>query len=260
MIDDDLSLPQGTNIPNHIAIIPDGNRRWAKEHGLPTFEGHRRGFEATPKIARAARQMGVHTLTIWAFSTENWKRSKEEVLYLMKMYEWFVDQHLKECLEDKVRIVHLGRKDRVPQTLRQKIENAENKTAAFDKNILNVALDYGGHDELLRALKDIIDRVKKGELDYPDLEKIDGLYHDECPYFHFREFLDTKNQPFPYPDLVVRTSNEKRTSGLLPWQLVYAEYYWEKDHFPDFTPQKLKDAIIDYSDRHRRFGGNDKKT
>lgn len=255
----DPTLPEDTNIPNHIVIIPDGNRRWAKEHNLPSFEGHRRGFEATPAIAKAARKMGVHTLTIWAFSTENWKRSKEEVAYLMKMYEWFVNNHLKECLEDEVKIVHLGRKDRIPEALRKKVEDAESKTANFSKNILNIALDYGGHDEILRALQKIIAEVKNGKIDFPDLIREEGLYHNEYPYYHFREYLDTKGQPHPYPDLVIRTSNEKRTSGFLPWQSVYVEYYWEKDHFPDFTPQKLKDAIIDYSNRNRRFGGNQKE-
>lgn len=255
----DLSLPEGTNIPKHIAIIPDGNRRWARARGFPPFEGHRRGFEITPEIARAARQMGVHTLTIWAFSTENWRRTKQEVAYLMKMYEWFIEQHLNECLRDEVKIVHLGRKDRIPGSLRLKIVNAEEQTAQFSRNILNVGLDYGGHDEILRAVEKILQDIRIGKVTAEKLKEVVGFYHDEYPYYYFKEYLDTHDQPYPYPDLVIRTSNEQRTSGLLPLQIVYAEYYWEKDHFPDFTPQKLRAAILDYSARSRRFGGEHKK-
>lgn len=249
-----LFLPQGTRVPDHIAIIPDGNRRWARARGRPTFEGHKKGFNITPQIARAAREMGVHTLTIWAFSTENWNRSDKEVAYLMEMYEWFIDQHLEEALEDDVKIVHLGRKDRVPRSLREKIIHAEKKTANNFSNILNVALDYGGHDEILRATEKLSTlRVENGEL---NLREEIGKYHDKYPIYRFSEFLDTAGQPHPYVDLVIRTSGEQRVSGLLPWQLAYAEYYWEPDHFPDFTPEKLRDAILDYSSRNRRFGGD----
>lgn len=248
-------IPAGTHVPNHVAIIPDGNRRWAKTHGLPTFDGHKKGFDIAPELARAARAFGVHTLTIWAFSTENWKRSPDEVDYLMQMYEKFIDKNLEECVKDKARLIHLGRKDRIPALLRDKIINAEEKTQNFTKNILNVALDYGGHDEILRATQKIIKDLKGGKLDAAKLEEVVGLFHNEYPMYFYKEYLDTHNQPYPYVDLIIRTSNEKRTSGFLPWQLVYAEYFWEKDHFPDFTPEKLAAAIIDFSSRQRRFGG-----
>lgn len=236
-----LTLPPQTKVPNHLVIIPDGNRRWAKDRGLPSLEGHRRGFEITPKIARAARDFGIHTLTIWAFSTENWNRSRKEVNYLMKMYEWFIDKHLDEAKKDSVRLVHLGRKDRIPESLAQKIRQAEAETKNNTKNILNIALDYGGRDELLRTIKKIVDdKVKAEEID----EEL------------VKSYLDTHDQPFPYPDLLIRTSGEQRTSGILPWQESYVELYFGEDHFPDFTPEKLRDAIIDYSSRDRRFGGD----
>src|SRR3989344_9603946 len=120
-------LPLGMKAPNHVAIIPDGNRRWAKERKLPTFEGHRRGFTITPKLVRASRELGIHTLTIWAFSTENWNRSEKEVKYLMKMYEWFIGRHLAEAKKEGARIYHLGRKDRIPKRLAEKMARAETK-------------------------------------------------------------------------------------------------------------------------------------
>jgi len=121
------------NTPQHVAIIPDGNRRWARNRGLPTFEGHRKGFDALVEVSRKARKMGIKVLTVWAFSTENWDRSAEEIAYLMNLYEIMVDKHLKEALKDKVRIIHLGRKDRINEKLRNKILNAEEKTKHFDK-------------------------------------------------------------------------------------------------------------------------------
>lgn len=252
-----LTLPEGTNIPNHIAIIPDGNRRWAHDRGLPSFEGHRRGFDITPKIARAARDLGIHTLTIWAFSTENWKRSPKEVAYLMKLYEKFVDDHLKEAQKEQTKIIHLGRKDRIPNTLREKVEDAEEKTKNNKKHILNIALDYGGHDEILRTINKIIKDVQKGELKIEELDREVGKYHNKYPYYYFKHYLDTGDQPYPYPDLTIRTSGEQRISGLLPWQVAYTEFYWEPDHFPDFSGEKLRTAILDYSNRRRRFGGNE---
>lgn len=250
-------LPPGTNVPNHIAIIPDGNRRWARERNKPTFAGHKRGFEITPDIAKAAREMGVHTLTIWAFSTENWNRTKKEIAYLMKMYEWFIDKHLAEAKKDDVKIIHIGRKDRIPNTLVRKITDAEEQTAQNQTNILNVALDYGGHDELIRAMVRVQQALTDSELSsIDDLWGEVGQYQNKYPIFRFADYLDTAQQPFPYVDLLIRTSGEQRTSGLMSWQTAYVEYYWELDHFPDFTPEKLRAAVLDYSARNRRFGGN----
>ncbi len=227
------------NIPHHIAIIPDGNRRWAKAHHLPTLEGHRRGFNIAIKIGRKIRLLGVHTLTMWAFSTENWNRSPKEVDYLMRVYEGFVQTYLKEAIKEKIRIVHLGRKDRIPKTLLQKITDSEEKTKDFKKYILNIALDYGGRDEILRAVKKITNHKSQ----------ITNLSEE-----NFNDFLDTSGQPYPNPDLVIRTSGEQRTSGLMIWQAAYSEYIFINKHFPDINDEDIESAIREYSKRQRRFG------
>lgn len=241
MVKKELVLPPGTKIPNHIAIIPDGNRRWARQHKLPTFEGHRRGFNIAFDLAKACRDFGVHTLSFWAFSTDNWQRSKEEVSYLMKLYETMIDRSLKEALKDEVQIVHLGRKDRIPKVLADKLANAEEKTKHLKRFILNLCLDYGGRDEILRAIK----RIQDTEYRIQDLDEE-----------NFNDLLDTAGQPYPYPDLLIRTSGEQRTSGFLLWQMVYTEFYFVKKHFPEMTPQDIYEAILDYSKRDRRFGGD----
>lgn len=238
----EVNLPRGTKVPNHIAIIPDGNRRWARARGLHTLQGHKKGFERAVELARVARRWGVHTVTIWGFSTENWNRKKEEVSYLMKLYEKLVDNYLAEAKKEEVKVVHLGRKDRLPKPLLEKIIRAEDQTKNNNKYIVNVAIDYGGHDDIIRAVQKMIR---------------DGVKAEEVSKELFEKYLDTRNQPYPYVDLMIRTSGEQRTSGFLLWQSEYNEFYWEDDHFPDFTPEKLRDAILDYSRRRRRFGGND---
>lgn len=236
------TLPEGTKVPNHIAIIPDGNRRWARARGLHTLQGHKKGFDRAVEVARAARSWGVHTVTLWGFSTENWDRNKKEINYLMKLYEKLINDYLKNAKKEKVRIIHLGRKDRLPKALFKKLVQAEKETKDNDKYIINIAIDYGGHDDILRAIQGIInDKVEAENVNKELVEK----------------YLDTKGQPYPYVDLMIRTSGEQRTSGFLLWQSEYNEFYWENDHFPSFTPKKLREAILDYSRRRRRFGGND---
>lgn len=241
---DMLILPKGTSIPNHIAIILDGNRRWARARGLHTFQGHKAGFDAARRVAKAARHLGVHTITVWGFSTENWDRSPEEIKYLMQLYRKFVLEARKEAHNEEIRLVHLGRKDRFPKDLIKLIGEVEEETRQYKKHVLNVALDYGGRDEIIRAIKRMVD---------------DNIQSDQITEQLFSSYLDTGDQPYPYPDLFIRPSGEQRTSGLLPWQMTYAEYYWETDHLPDFTSEKLREAILDYSRRRRRFGGNDKE-
>jgi len=237
-----LTLPRGTKIPNHIAIIPDGNRRWARARGIHTLKGHKAGFDRAVELARAARELGVHTVTLWGFSTENWDRTPEEVNYLMKLYVKLINDYLKEAKKDGVRLVHLGRRDRLPGFLLKKIDEAVEETKNNKNYIANLAIDYGGHDDIIRATKQMIkDKVPARRVN----KKL------------FEKYLDTKDQPYPYVDLLIRSSGEQRTSGLLMWQMEYAEMFWESDHFPDFTPDKLKGAILDYSRRRRRFGGND---
>lgn len=242
MSSSELTLPHGTAIPDHIALIPDGNRRWARARGVHTLQGHKAGFDRAVELGRAARKLGVHTVTLWGFSTENWDRSPREVSYLMKLYSKMIDDFLKEAETDGVKLVHLGRKDRLPGFLLKKIAFAEEKTKNNTRYIANLAIDYGGHDEIIRAVK----RMVK-----------EGVHEDEITKETIEKYLDTHDQPYPYVDLLIRTSGEQRTSGLLLWQMEYAEMFWEEGHFPDFTKEKLRDAIIDYSRRRRRFGGND---
>lgn len=238
----DLIVPKGTQVPDHIAMILDGNRRWARARGLEPWRGHDAGYKAIKKIASFSRRLGVHTFTIWAFSTENWSRPQKEIDAILDLLRKGLKEFKKEMHKEKVRFVHLGRKDRFPQDISEVLRNLEESTARYKNNVLNLALDYGGRDEILRAVKKIIN-------DQIPAEKIDEKL--------FESYLDTKNQPYPYPDLFIRTSGEQRTSGYLPWQLAYTEYYYEPDHLPDFTPHKLVNAILDYSRRRRRFGGDD---
>lgn len=222
------------HIPNHVAIIPDGNRRWAKERGLNTLQGHKKGFDVAVDLCRKLRELGISTVTIWAFSTENWDRTPREVSYLMRLYGFLADKYLEEALRDEVKIIHLGRKDRLPKNLLNKITNLEEKTKHFSKYYINIALDYGGRDEIVRAI-----------------EKAKG---EKITLENFGDFLDTADQPFPDPDFVIRTSGEFRTSGFMPWQGAYSEYLFEKKYFPDLTEKDMEDAVEEFSRRKRRFG------
>jgi undecaprenyl diphosphate synthase len=238
-----ISLPKNTVVPNHIAMILDGNRRWARARGLKPWEGHYNGYLAIEALAKAVRNLGVHTFTVWAWSTENWDRPREEIDAIMNLFRKALKEKEKEFHKDKVALVHLGRKDRLPEDIRESLIRIEAETAKYSKNhIYNLAVDYGGRSEIVRATQKAINSgIKSSDLDEKTYEK----------------FLDTYGQPYPNPDLFIRTSGEQRTSGLMPWQMTYAEYYFENSHLPDFTPEKLKTAILDFSRRRRRFGGND---
>ena len=240
-------LPGGTKVPDQGEVIMDGNRRWARARGLDTLEGHRAGFDQAIKIGRAARDMGIHTVSLWGWSTENWDREKREIDYLMMLFGRMLQKYLKEAMEEKVRLVHLGRKDRLPADLINQIVDAETKTRNFTKHIVNICLDYGGRDDIARAVNKYSVAKEKGEETREMDEKV------------MMDYLDTQDQPYPYVDLLIRTSGEQRTSGFLLWQAAYAETYWELDHLPDFTPLKFAAAVIDYSRRRRRFGVNDKE-
>lgn len=220
------------DVPRHVAIIPDGNRRWAKSKNLPTFEGHRRGFESLVKVARESRKLDIKVMTVWGFSTENWKRSPEEVSYLMDIYNEMIDRYLDEAMKDEIRIIHLGRKDRLNKNLVSKIADAENKTRDFDKHYLCIGLDYGGRDEIVRA-------VKKRQIEKEgDIDKL----------------LDTSILPYPNPDLIIRTGGEKRLSGYLLWQSEYSELMFIDKYLPDFTPDDFNNCIMQYGERNRRYG------
>jgi undecaprenyl diphosphate synthase len=243
MPEEKVTLPKGTIIPNHIAIILDGNGRWARSHNLPVNKGHEAGAEALKKIISATRDWGIHTLTIWGFSTENWKRPPNEKRKIFELVKRTIQETLDEAMQEGVKFHHIGRKDHLPGELMDMISKAEEKTKNNTKHILNLALDYGGRNEIVRAVRKIVeDKIPADKID-EDL---------------FSSYLDTAGQPYPNPDLFIRTSGEQRTSGYLPWQTVYTEFYFEQDHLPDMTPEKLKTAILDYSRRRRRFGAKDK--
>lgn len=226
-------------IPVHIALIPDGNRRWARERGLPTFEGHRRGYEVSQMIVHDAWDLGVKIMSLWGFSTENWSRSDPEVNALMSLFAEMMDRNLKEALEKRTRIIHLGRKDRLSAYLRDKIIAVEEQTAQFSKHYLVVGLDYGGKDEIVRAVREIC----KSQLPY-----------EEVTASVIEKYLDTRNLPQSAPDLIIRTGGEKRTSGFMTWQTDYSEWSFVDKYLPDFTTEDFKQCIADYQHRQRRFG------
>jgi|SRR3990167_2512629 len=224
-------------LPKHVVIIPDGNRRWAKKRGLAPIAGHKRGLDAALKVVKASRNLGIKVLTIWGFSTENWRRPDREVGYLMKIYLMFFKKHMQELVREGVKFKWLGRRDRVPVALRKILERMEKVTARNKKYVLNIAIDYGGHEEIVNAFKKIIKRkIKPSQIN-------ENLIADN---------LQTAG--IPDPDLLIRTSGEMRTSGIMPWQTAYTELFFSKLMFPDFSVAELKRAIADYSDRQRRFG------
>jgi len=234
-----------SKIPKHVAIIPDGNRRWAKEHGVSDYEGHRQGYEAVFKITKKARELGIKTLTFWGFSTENWDRSKSEVRGLMHIFEQMIDRYLKDALKNQVRIIHIGRKDRLGDRLINKLKDAEKQTEHFTKYYLGAAIDYGGRDEVIRAIKKISNLKSQKNLK----SQISNLNEE-----NFGQFLDTKDFPNPDPDLIIRTSGEQRTSGLMIWQAAHSEYIFVKKYFPDFGGEDLEKCIKEFARRQRRFG------
>lgn len=238
-----IVLPRGTKVPDHIAVVLDGNGRWARSRGLPATAGHEAGAKAVREIIEVARNFGVHTLTLWGWSTENWKRSPKEANKILGLVRNYLKKELKTAKEEGIRFYHLGRRDRLPKSLLTWIKKAEEETKNNTKHVLNLALDYGGRDEILRTVRKIVD-------DKMPVEKINEDL--------FASYLDTAGQPYPYPDLFIRTSGEMRTSGFLPWQMAYTEFYFEQDHLPDMTPEKLKAAVLDYSRRRRRFGAKDR--
>ena len=224
-------------LPIHVGIILDGNRRWAKAHNLPTLEGHRRGYDNVKKIAEAAFKSGVRVLTVYAFSTENWRREKAEVEYLLKLFRLFVGKEINTLTKKGVRINFFGRRGDFDKQLQAGMERVEKETKNNKKGVLNICLSYGGRDEIIRALKKI---MKKGT----PLERIS----EDLISAH----LDSAS--WPDPDLIIRTSGEERLSRFLTWQSVYSELYFAKKHWPDFNSRDLDKAIKEYSKRKRRYG------
>ncbi len=223
-------------IPHHLAIIIDGNRRWAKSKGLPSFEGHRKGFDKVDKLGDYCLEKGVKVLTLYCFSTENWKRSKTEVSYLMRLLsKAFNREKIKKLNNRGVKMQVIGQKERLPKFLQKKIAKAEESTKNNKKGFLNLAISYGGRPEIVQAVKNII---KKG---LPVTEE------------SINNNLWTKG--LPDPDLIIRTSGEQRLSNFLTWQSAYSELYFPKKYWPDFSKKDIDKAFKEYSSRRRRFGG-----
>jgi len=228
-------------IPQHIAIIMDGNGRWAKKRGLPKIMGHKQGVDSVKNSVKACIKFGVKYLTLYAFSTENWLRPRKEIKGLFKLLENFLDSQFQIFHKNNVRLCIIGDREKIAPFLRKKIEQVEKDTKAYNSLVLNIALSYGAREEIVRAVKNISEDVRKGNVKTPDIdEKL------------FSEYLYTKD--CPDPDLLIRTSGEMRISNFLLWQISYAEFYVTPKLWPDFGEKDLKIAIEEYDKRDRRYG------
>jgi undecaprenyl diphosphate synthase len=230
------------SIPHHIAIIMDGNGRWAKKRALPRVAGHHEGMKVVRKITRLANKLGVKTLTLYAFSTENWKRPKMEVDYLMKLPEEFLGKFLPELIEENVRVTMMGYDKNLPEHTAGAVLNAMDATKDNDGLVLNFALNYGSRAEILDAVKNVLKDVNNGIID-------EGQIDEET----FSNYLMTKE--LPDPDLLIRTSGEIRLSNFMLWQLAYTEFWFTPVLWPDFEEKHLIEAIEAFQGRSRRFGG-----
>ena len=228
--------------PRHIAIIMDGNGRWAKKRGLPRTAGHSAGGEAFRRIANYCRTLGVEYLTVYAFSTENWKRSEDEVAGIMKLLAKYLKEALRDMEKNHVRFCFFGDLSRLSPELRKLCLDAQERSSEYHEVQVNFCLNYGGRDEIIRGIKAYAQDVKDGKAD------IDALTED-----YFSTYLDSAG--VPDPELVIRPSGELRTSNFLPWQTVYSEFVFMNVLWPDFSPDDLDAAIAEYHRRNRRFGG-----
>ena len=229
--------PAPTHVPAHIAIIMDGNGRWALKRGLPRLAGHRAGTENLRRIIRACVEFGIKYLTIYAFSTENWGRPREEVDGLMHILEDVIDRELEELNKEGVQMRHIGHLERLDPKLQEKVLEAIELTKNNDRLILNVAFNYGGRDEIVCAIQRILE---------------DGVNPEQVDADLVSRYMFTAG--VPDPDLIIRTSGEQRMSNFLIWQGVYAEWYITPVYWPEFDREQLKAAIEDYGSRNRRFG------
>ena len=230
------------NLPKHIAIIMDGNRRWAKDRGLETKDGHKAGAKALEDISEFCNKIGIEYLTVYAFSTENWKRSKEEVGALMAILKMHLDSFFKEKNKQNIKIKVAGDVSGLSKSLQKSVNKAIEATKNNTGLTLNIAFNYGGRPEIVRAVKQIAEKVKNNEIDIEDINE-DLISNN----------LYTAGQPDP--DLLIRTSGELRTSNFLPWQTVYSEYYFTNKYWPEFDENALGEAIQEFQKRNRRFGG-----
>lgn len=230
------------NLPEHIAIIMDGNRRWAKKNNLNTAQGHKEGAENLKRISKFANKIGIKYLTVYAFSTENWKRSEEEVGAIMKLLKFYILDFFKSY-DENIKVNVIGRIGDLPKDLQKEIRSVEEKTKNNTGLVLNIAFNYGGRDEIVTAVKTITQKVLDGKL------KIDDITENEVS-----NSLYTAGQPDP--DLLIRTSGEERISNFLPWQISYSEFVFTDKYWPEYSNSDLLESIQIYQKRTRRFGGN----
>ena len=236
-----LQKLDASNIPEHVAIIMDGNGRWANKRGLPRIAGHRSGMATVKRITMAASDIGVKTLTLYAFSTENWKRPKDEVDFLMKLPQEFLSIELDELIKNNVRIRMMGWKEGLPEHTLRAVEEAEEQTKKNTGLILNFALNYGSRKEMVNGIKQIAEKVRDGQLKAEDIseETISN------------SLLSTG---LPDPDLLIRTSGELRISNFMLWQIAYSELAFVDVYWPDFTTEQFYEVLLQYQLRNRRFG------
>ena len=231
------------NMPRHIAIIMDGNRRWAKKQGKSASFGHKQGAKTLEKIVRYANKIGLKYITVYAFSTENWKRTEEEVKALMALLQSYLDDYSKRADSENIRVKILGDITALSQGMQKSIINCMERTKNNTGVTFNIALNYGGRDEIVKSVQNIVKEIQNGNI------KIDDINEELIS-----NNLYTKGQPDP--DLLIRTSGEMRLSNFLPWQLVYSEFLFVDKNWPDFTEEDLDNAILEYQKRTRKFGAN----
>ena len=230
------------NVPNHIAIILDGNGRWAKAKGMPRGYGHIKGCANLEQVCYDIKDLGVKYLTVYAFSTENWKRSREEVDGLMKLFRSYLKKCIKISRDNKMKIKIIGDISAFAPDIQESIRKLEEFSKDYDELYFQIAMNYGSRDEITRGMKKMAQDVADGKLSPENVTEA-----------RVESYLDTAG--VPDPDLLIRTSGEQRLSNYLLWQLAYSEFYFTKVPWPDFSPEELKKAVEEYSSRDRRYGG-----
>ena len=236
-----ISLGENVSVPVHVGVIMDGNGRWAKKRGMPRKFGHREGAKTFRAITRHAKALGIQYITYYAFSTENWKRPKDEVDAIMDLFEKYLDE-VRDFIEENIRVRFIGDRTRLSENLQRKMASVEEDSKDFDSMTLVLAINYGGRDEIKNAVRAIAEQVKAGELAPEDITEDTISAH-----------LYTAHMPDP--DLIIRPSGEIRTSNFLLWQSAYSEYYFTDVLWPDFKTTDLDAAIDNFNNRNRRFGG-----
>jgi undecaprenyl diphosphate synthase len=232
---------RSSDLPRHVAIIMDGNGRWAKRRGLPRIEGHRKGADSVREVTRAARELGIEALTLYAFSSQNWDRPLEEVRMLMALLRDYLVDERQEILSNEIRLVTIGNVDRLPDFVREPLDALKADSANNKSMTLCLALSYGGRESIVDAARTIVQRVTAGEIRLQDVNELS-----------FAESLSTHG--LPALDLVIRTSGEQRLSNFLLWEVAYAELYFTDTLWPDFKRPELMEALASYQGRERRFG------